>query len=173
MEALVEFGKIILPAGVVLYAMYLVVRLFLQKEYDKKLIDIKLKNIETVLPVRLQAYERICLLLERITPKNLISRLNSPDYTAEEFHHILLHEIREEFNHNISQQVYISGESWDLVKSSMEEVIMIINEASGEMTEENKSIDLSRKIFDKVLEKQQLIIDVALKFIKEEIQQSF
>ncbi len=173
MEALIEFGKIILPAGAVLYAMFLVVKLFLQKEYDKKLIEIKLKNIETVLPVRLQAYERICLFLERITPKNLITRLSSSDYNASEFHHILLHEVREEFNHNISQQVYTSEESWNLVKNAMEEIIMIINESAGEMEEKAKSIDLSRKIFDKVMEKGQLNIEVALSFVKNEIQQSF
>lgn len=173
MEALIEFGKIILPAGIVLYAIFLVLRLFLQKEYDKKLVDIKLKNIETVLPVRLQAYERICLFLERITPKNIINRLNSPDYTSAEFHHILLHEIREEFNHNVSQQVYTSEESWSLVKNAMEEVVMIINEAAGELAEDAKGIDLARKVFDKVIEREQLGIEVALSFVKEEIQQTF
>ena len=173
MEALVEFGKIILPAGAVLYAMYLTVRMFIRKEYDKRLIDIKLKNTEIVLPIRLQAYERICLFLERVMPKNLIVRLNSSDLSAAEFHQILLNEIREEYSHNLSQQVYMTEESWNLVKNAMEEIVMLINESAGDLDSEAKSIDLARRIFDKVYEKPQLNADVALTFIKEEIQRTF
>lgn len=173
MEALVEFAKIILPAGLVLYAMYLTVRMFVRKEYDQRILDIKLKNTETVLPIRLQAYERICLFLERIVPKNIVVRLNSPDYTAEDFQHILVQEIRNEFAHNLSQQVYMSEDAWNLVKNATEEVVMIINESAGEMEGEAKSIDLSRRIFDKVMQKQDLIADVALTFVKDEIRQTF
>ena len=173
MEALTEFGKIILPAGAVLYAMFLTTRMFLNKEYEKRLIDIKIKNNETVLPVRLQAYERICLFLERIAPKNLIVRLNIGEMTAREFQQVLLHEIREEFGHNLSQQVYMSEESWNLVKNAMEEIIMLVNEASGELEEGAMSIDLSRKVFEKVIERQELGTDMALSFVKNEIQQVF
>ncbi len=173
MEALIEFGKMILPAGAVLYAMYLTVRMFVRKEYDKRLIDIKLKNTEIVLPIRLQAYERISLFLERIMPKNIIVRLNTSDLSAPEFHQMLLNEIREEYSHNLSQQVYMSEESWNLVKSAMEEIVMLINESAGDLEEGAKSIDLARKVFDKVYEKPQLNADVALSFVKEEIQRTF
>lgn len=173
MEALIEFGKIILPAGAVLYAMFLTTRMFLNKEYEKRLIDIRIKNNETVLPVRLQAYERICLFLERIAPKNLIVRLNVGEMSGGEFQQVLLHEIREEFGHNLSQQVYMSEESWNLVKNAMEEIIMLVNESAGELEEEAKSIDLARKVFEKVIEKQELGTDVALSFVKNEIQQVF
>ncbi|MEO9966248.1 MAG: hypothetical protein ABJF11_10690 [Reichenbachiella sp.] len=173
LEALTEFGKIILPAGAVLYAMYLTTRMFLNKEYEKRLIDIRIKNNETVLPVRMQAYERICLFLERIAPKNIIVRLNIGEMSAAEFQQVLLHEIREEFNHNLSQQVYMSEEAWNLVKNAMEEIVMLVNEAAGELDVEAKSIDLARKVFEKVIEKQELGTDVALSFVKNEIQQVF
>lgn len=173
MEALIEFGKIILPAGAVLYAMFLTTRMFLNKEYEKRLIDIKIKNNETVLPVRLQAYERICLFLERVTPKNLIVRLNVGEMTAAEFQQVLLHEIREEFGHNLSQQVYMSEESWNLVKNAMEEVVMLVNESAGDLDPEAKSIDLARRIFELVIEKQEFGTDIALSFVKNEIQQVF
>ncbi len=173
MDALIEFGKIILPAGAVLYAMFLVVRMFLRKEYDNRLIDIKLKNNEVVLPIRLQAYERLCLFLERISPKNIVVRINQGDLTAQDLQHILLHEIREEFNHNLSQQVYISLESWSMVKNAMEEIVMIINESAGEVNGEAKSIELARKIFEKEIQRQQMGTELALNFIKEEIQRAF
>ncbi|MCV9386891.1 DUF7935 family protein [Reichenbachiella ulvae] len=173
MEALIEFGKIILPAGAVLYAMYLMVRLFIRKEYDSRLIDIKLKNTDVVLPIRLQAYERICLFLERIAPKNLVVRLNQGELTAVEFHQVLLHEVREEFNHNLSQQVYMSIQAWEVVNSAMEEIVMIINEAAGSLEESAKGIDLARRIFERVMDREYLQIDHALMYIKEEIQQNF
>lgn len=173
MEALIEFGKIILPAGAVLYAMFLVVRLFIRKEYDSKLIEIKLKNTEVVLPIRLQAYERICLFLERITPKNLVLRLNQSEFSGMEFHQLLLHEVREEFNHNLSQQVYMSIQAWEMVNAAMEEVVMIVNEAAGALDESARSIDLARQIFNNIIEREQLQVDRALIFVKEEIQQNF
>lgn len=168
-----EFGKIILPAGAVMYAMYLTIRLFLKREFDKRMIDIKMKNSEIVLPVRLQAYERICLFLERILPKNLVVRLNSSDYSSSEFQQVLIHEIRNEFAHNLSQQVYMSEQAWEMVKNAVEELVMIINESGGQMSEEARSIELARCIFDKVIEKEKLVVEHALTFVKEEIQQSF
>ncbi|MEQ9660772.1 MAG: hypothetical protein RLO00_21710, partial [Fulvivirga sp.] len=85
MEALIEFGKIIIPAGLVLYAMYLIVKSFINSELDKKRIEVRGKSIETVLPNRLHAFERVILFLERISPNNLIVRLNNGSYTAREF----------------------------------------------------------------------------------------
>ncbi|PIB34376.1 hypothetical protein BFP72_02525 [Reichenbachiella sp. 5M10] len=173
MEALIEFGKIILPAGAVLYAMFLVVRLFVRKEYDSKLIDIKLKNTELVLPIRLQAYERICLYLERITPKNLIVRLNVGQMSAAEFHQVILNEVREEFSHNLSQQVYMSIQAWEVVNSAMEEIVMMVNDCAGTMNEDATSMDLARSVFEKVMEREHLQVDYARAFVKEEIQQNF
>jgi hypothetical protein len=96
MEILEDLVKILLPAAIVLYAMYLTVRAFLNKEFERKLIDIKTKNTDIVLPVRLQAYERMCLFLERISPNNLILRLNNSMLSANELHQLLLAEIREQ-----------------------------------------------------------------------------
>lgn len=173
LEALIEFGKIILPAGAVLYAMFLVVRMFIRKEYDQRLIDMKTKNNEIVLPIRLQAYERICLFLERITPKNLIIRLNQGDLTSVELQHVILHEVREEFGHNLSQQVYMSAEAWVMVKNAMEEIIMLINESAAELEENSKGIDLARKVFEKEVQRQQFSTESALGFVKAEIQTTF
>jgi hypothetical protein len=82
MDQILDLVKIILPAATVLYAMFLVMKTFLNKEYEKKLLDIKLENNKIVLPIRLQAYERICLFLERISMNNLIIRVNDPMYTV-------------------------------------------------------------------------------------------
>ncbi len=173
MEALLEFGKIIIPAAIVLYAMYLVVNSFLQKEFEKRLIDIKLKNTDVVLPIRLQAYERLSLFLERISPNNLVLRLNNSGYSAKQFQQILQNEVREEYNHNLSQQVYVGDEVWDFVKNAKEDVITVINKAAEKVTEESKSIDLAKAIFELMMQKQSDPITVALGKLKEEIRVMF
>ena len=171
MEIAIEFGKLLIPAAVVLYAMYLVVKSFLEKELTKHSMEIRSKSIETVLPNRLHAYERICLFLERIAPDNLIVRLNNGKYTAREFQQILLNEIREEYNHNVSQQLYMSEEVWGLVRSAKEDLIKTVNESTSELPEEATSIDLARKIFS--VEREYDPIQHALSAVKTEIRQTF
>ncbi len=173
MEYLTDFLQILVPGLLVLYAVYLVVRSFLQKEYDKRLIDIKIKNNETVLPLRLQAYERLCLLLERIAPNNMLVRVNDPAYSAREFQQVLLKEIREELHHNLSQQIYVSDLAWERTKMAVEEVTVLINNSAERLADEGTSIDLAKAIFENMMNKNQDPIHESLRVIKEEIRQFF
>lgn len=173
MEALIEYGKILLPASVVLYAMYLLVRSFIIKEIELKKLEIRTRSIETILPNRLQAYERMCLFLERISPPNMLLRLNNPGYSAREFHKLLLDEIRNEYNHNVSQQIYMSEDVWNMIKNAKEDLTILINEASSNMGAEATSLDLARKIFELTLEKKVEPLGHALSELKKEIQQTF
>lgn len=173
MNALIEFGKILIPASIVLYAAYLMVKSFTQKEIELKKLEVRSRSIETILPARLQAYERITLFLERISPQNLLLRLTDSAYSAREFQKILLDEIRNEYNHNVSQQVYMSEQVWGMVKNSKEDLTVMINEAASQMKDDSKSIDLSKKIFELVMEKKVDPIGHALSELKSEIQQIF
>lgn len=173
MDAVVEYGKLLIPAGLVLYAMYLTVKSFLNKELEKTMLEIRGKSIETVLPNRLQAYERMCLFLERITPNSLIIRLNNGQFTAQEFHQILLNEIREEYNHNVSQQVYMSDEVWDAIRNAKEDLVMTVNNAASKMSEKSTSIDLAKQIVEDGLAKEIDLINHALTATKDEIRQTF
>ena len=112
------------------------------------LSQIKSENKEITLKIRLQAYERLAIYLERMIPYNLVTRLNQGKYTAEEFWHILLHHIREEFEHNFSQQIYLSNEMWELVKSTKEDLIVKITNAKHSLPEKATSIDLAKKILE-------------------------
>jgi len=173
MDALIEFIKILVPASVVLYAAYLLVRMLIQKEIDMKKLEVRGKSIETVLPTRLQAYERMTLFLERISPQNLLVRLTATGMTSREFHQLLLTEIRNEYNHNVAQQVYMSENVWNLIKNAKEDLIVSINDASSEMRGDSTSLDLSKKIFEKSINKQVDPIAHALSELKKEIQQTF
>jgi len=173
MDALIEFGKILIPASVVLYAAFLMVRSFIQKDIDLKKLEIRGRSIETVLPNRLHAYERMTLFLERMSPHNLLVRLNTGSIPAKEFQQILLTEVRNEYNHNVSQQVYISEEVWELIKNAKEDLIVSINDAASEMGEGASSLDLSKKVFEKTMGKAVDPLSHALSELKREIQRIF
>ncbi len=173
MDALIEFGKILIPASVVLYAAYLLVRSFVQKDIDLKKLDVRGKAIEAVLPSRLHAYERMTLFLERMSPQNLLIRVNTGSIPAKDFHQILLSEVRNEYNHNASQQVYISEEVWDLIRNAKEDLIVTVNEAASELGEQATSLDLSKKIVEKSLSKPIDPLSHALTELKREVHRIF
>ncbi len=173
MEVLLDLVKILLPAALVLYGMYLTVNAFLKKEFERRLVDIKMKNTDITLPLRLQAYERMCLFLERITPNNLIIRTNNGDYSAPELHQMLLVEIREEFGHNLSQQVYMSDEAWQQVKGALEEVVVLINNAAAQVGPESRGMDLARRIFETIIAEDLDPTGRALRYLKAEVRENF
>lgn len=173
MEYLADLLKIVLPAGLVIYGMYLTIMSFLKKEREKMLVELKTGNNQLVTPLRLQAGERLCLLLERITPNNLVRRVNNPEYSAREFYGQLLHEVREEFNHNLSQQLYFTDETWEIVRRAVENVVTIINTAMQDMPEEARGIELARRVFQITLDQKNDAIQQALKAVKTEIRLFF
>src|SRR5690606_22779282 len=173
MDALIEFVKILLPASVVLYAAFLMVRSFVQKDISLKTLEVRGRAIETVLPNRLVAYERMTLFLERMSPQNLLVRLNSGTIPAREFHQLLLAEVRNEYNHNVTQQIYMSEEVWELIRNAKEDLIVTINDAASEMGDDSTSLDLAKKIVEKSLAKPIDPLGHALSELKREIQKIF
>ena len=173
MEYITDFLQLLVPAALVLYAVYLLVRNFLQRDFDKKLVELKISNNDTILPLRLQAYERICLLLERISPNNMLLRLSDPAFNALQFQQLVQKEIREEFNHNLAQQIYMSPEAWEKVRATVNELVAIVNDAGEGLTIEHNSVDLSQRIFDRMIALDRDPVGEALQMVKKEIQQLF
>ena len=173
MEVIIDFGKILLPAALVLYAMYLTMKSVLAKEVISANMDYKLENSKATLPNRLQAFERMCLFLERLSPGNLVLRLNSSNMTAKELQHLMIAEIREEFNHNLSQQIYMSDNSWDLIKNTVEDVIALINTNAEKLNSDAKSVELARLIFVEIEKRDVDPVAVTLSEVKTEIREIF
>lgn len=173
MEMVYDLLKITLPALIVLYAVLMVVRSIMQKQLDEYSMSIRQKSQEIVTPIRLQAYERVCLLLERVSPNNVIPRLNHPEMTSKDLQGALISEIRNEINHNLSQQVYMSDDAWTFVSGAVEQLISLINEAGNEVPADAASIELARVIFEKSMQNDQDTIKGATVFIKAEIKEMF
>lgn len=107
---------------------------------------------QTALPLRLQAYERLVLLAERIALPNLISRVGQHDLPAKEMQLLLTQTIRQEVEHNISQQIYVSKEAWEAVSNLKEQNMLIINQVASFLPEGATGTQLSKSILDVLLE---------------------
>ncbi|MCF8297375.1 MAG: hypothetical protein K9J13_07540 [Saprospiraceae bacterium] len=184
MKDIAELLKYLTPSIVVLVTAYLIIRNFLkneekrrteeiESENKKRLLEYKFNNQKLITPLRLQAYERIILLLERISPLSMLLRENIPGVTVHQMHNRLLKTIREEFEHNLSQQLYISQQAWKLVKNAKEEITQLVNTASHKLDEKATSVDLNNKIIELTVEKGKLQTEIALEFLKKEIQEIF
>ena len=173
MEELLEILKYILPSLVVFAASYFIMKLFIENESRKRLLNIKLENSKLITPIRLQAYERVILFLERITPSNLIMRLYKKDISSFEFQTYLIQNIRDEYEHNLSQQIYISEQSWEMVRNAKEEVVRIINTAATSVDDKATSTELSQTIIQKALEVHEMPTHKAISYIKKEIGKTF
>jgi hypothetical protein len=173
MELVADLVKIILPAGLVLWAMYLTVSSFIKKDIVEKELAIKAETIKTLLPIRLQAYERMALFVERISPNNLLIRLNGRAENILDFQQLMLAEIREEFSHNLSQQVYMSDQVWTIVKNAMNETVSLINLSARDLSPNAPALELSKRIFEVILDKNINFSEEALRVIKQEIRENF
>jgi hypothetical protein len=173
MELIIDILKITIPGLIVAIAMYQLVKNQTERDYKLRLMELKQKNGEVVIPIRLQAYERIVLLLERITPSNLLLRVSGSGHTASDYHRMLLSEIRNEFSHNMSQQVYMSEQAWQQVKHSREEVVNLINRTYQEMPDKSKGTDLAKRILESILATETDPTARAISFVKQEIAQVF
>ena len=139
---------LLIPLAGMLLITYLLLQHFFNKqlkESEKELINQKAKSY---LPLKIQAYERAILFLERIDPNNLIIRRHKPTMNASKLHLEILKQIREEYNHNMSQQIYISPKSWAELIKGKEETIQIANTAFGQLKNDANAIELSTKIFE-------------------------
>ncbi|MFO7880529.1 MAG: hypothetical protein ACQES0_01800 [Bacteroidota bacterium] len=168
-----EILQITLPALIVMItAIYMMSRQS-KRDHQLKLTELAVTNNKTITPLRLQAYERIIIFLERITPNSIIFRLQTPEMTAQQMHQEMLQLIRAEYEHNLSQQLYVSPEGWESVKQAKELTIKIINEAADNVKPTASALELSREIFDKLVEQEKAPTHQAIEQLKKEVARFF
>ncbi|HQI69761.1 MAG TPA: hypothetical protein PLT47_03365 [Bacteroidales bacterium] len=173
MEDFLDILKYTIPSGIVFATAFFILRAFLQNGTQKKLLELKLSNQNVITPVRLQAYERVILLLERISPSSLILRVARPGMSAVELQAALLQTVRDEFEHNLSQQIYLSGTAWDMTRNAKEEMIKIVNLASARLNGDATAADLGSVILELAMAKDKLPVNMAIDYIKKEARQLY
>ena len=102
-------------------------------------------------PLQLQAYERLVMLAERIAIPNLVSRVNQPGLKAKEMQLLLLENIKQEFEYNATQQIYVSPVAWEAVKNLKDQNMLIINQVAASLSPEASGTDLNRMLLDFIM----------------------
>lgn len=173
MNTFLELLKYTIPSLIVALLVYYLVKTFMKNEEGNRNREQVLENKKMITPIRLQSYERLILLLERISPESLIPRLNKGKITAKQFQVILINGIRGEFEHNLSQQLYVSHEAWQLVKNAKANIIQLINTAAGKLEQDASSHDLSKLIIQMQVELESKPGEIAIRFLKAEAKKMF
>lgn len=173
MEDVLEMLKYTLPSLIVFLTGYYFLKKYFENEFKKRTHQTLLKNQDVITPLRLQAYERIIIYLERISPESIILRVNKPGYTCKQLQTELLNTIRIEWEHNLSQQLYVTQKSWEVVRNAKSNIIQLINITAGKVKEDSPSLNLSKAILSSVMDQEKIYATEAIKFIKEEMKRMF
>lgn len=168
MEALLELLKFTIPGLIVFFTAYFMIKSFMDNEQKKRSIDLKTNNQKLVTPIRLQAYERLTLFLERINPESLLLRTQVQSMTVERLQAALLTTIRAEYEHNISQQVYISGKTWLAVKGAKDNVIKIINTCADHLQPDQPGSMLTQRVMETIISIEKSPTQIAMEILKME-----
>lgn len=168
-----EILKISIPALIVMTTTIYMMNKTSKKEQALKRIELAVNNNKIITPLRLQAYERVIIFLERITPNSIIVRLQTPNMTVNQLHIELLELIRAEYEHNLSQQLYLSPGTWEKVRTAKELTIQLINNAADKVSPEANAMELSSQIFDLLIEKDKAPTHEAIASLKKDVANIF
>lgn len=163
---------------IVLGGIYLLIQRFLQREEEMRYLELRKMNQQIATPARLQAYERLALFLERIHPKSLIIRMHPQEnISAMEYKNVLQQSVQQEFDHNISQQIYVSRELWETIEAAKNQVVLELAELSKGMPPQTPSPAffqmMQAKLDEEHEEAVEWIADMALVQIRTEVAKQF
>jgi hypothetical protein len=159
---IVAFGVLLLTS------IYLVLNRVLASDERRRNIELLKSTKLITVPMRLQAYERLILFLERISPDALLLKVKSQAHTNSDLHLTILQQIRMEYEHNISQQLYVSDEIWVCVRETKEQIVMLVNDISKHADSNGDSIHLAKLILDKLVEDGESPVSPTIRKLKAE-----
>lgn len=156
-------GIVVMVAG----AVY-VTKMIMESKAKIAALENSKKNQSVVLPLRLQAYERMALFLERIDPNQLIMRIHTPGLTVSQEQNLLLTAIRSEFEHNLSQQIYISDNVWAKVCDAKGDIESIINTVAADYDKDADSREFAETVL--AVTSQKPVVELAIQILKADMQ---
>jgi len=149
--------------------LYLVVKSYIRRDQELRIIELRATAGKETRLLRLQAYERMVLFLERISPAAVISRVLHPSMVNHELQLAIVQDIRAEFEHNLSQQLYISSDAWHLIVSAKDEIIKAVGMIAAQMPADSGAQQVARVILDSVDKSGHMLPNMtALEYLKNE-----
>ncbi len=168
LAVILEIIKVTVPALIVFFTVYFLVKQYLESQYKIRMLDFKQNQQSATIPLRLQAYERLSLFCERISIPGLVLRLRTEGMSASDLRLAMMIAVQKEFEHNITQQVYVSDKLWQIIKISRDDVINSINLVYNDMEPGTDGKTYSKALFSFLQEQQGVPLDTALVAIKKE-----
>ena len=165
----IDILKITLPALIVFLTAYLLIDKLLRNEEKRRNFEIRKESSMTITPIRLRAYERLILVLERTTPATLIVSVAKPNITNAELQSLLLSAIRQEFSHNLSQQIYVSNEIWTCMRGAQESLLRLVNTCASQCNPVNSATELAERIIHVYNDSDQTPTELAIDLLKKEV----
>lgn len=169
LQIILEIIKYTIPALIVLASSYLIVKRFLISENQRKQLAIFRDAQDITLRMRLQAYERLVLFIERMSPRQLMPRVYDASMSVRDLQMAITITIRTEFEHNLSQQLYVSKNVWETVKNVKEQELNMVNRVAMHLPPDAPGKELHARILELQMKAEgELPSEIALKMINEE-----
>ena len=162
MEYLVEILKITLPALLVIWAVFNTMSRFLARQAPTE-------NDKSNKALRLKAYERLTLFLERISPDKIIQRIQDPNMSCADLQVALLKIVRQEYEHNLTQQLYVSDEAWNSIVIAKEGINQLINSSMSGVPADAPSINLAKVIIETYQGTSATPVELSIRMLKSEV----
>lgn len=150
----------------VFFIAYFMLKSHFDTYYNLKALEYKTLVAKDVLPLKLQAYERMTLFVERINPSNLLLRLHQAGMSAKEMQTLVLAEVKAEYQHNVSQQLYISLDAWKIIRRVKDDTVGLVNQAVANLSADASAVELSKIIFARLEELDENPYDLALMVLR-------
>ena len=175
MDTILEIVKYTIPSLVVFVTAYLLVKTLIDNEQLRRKHESNQSNQKMTTPLRLKAYERLILYLERISPQSILPRTLKPNMTATQLQRELLQTIRMEYEHNLSQQLYVSSKCWQAVITAKENSTKLINMVAARVNAEGKKTgnEFAQILLEAVMDMNQSPNSTAIEIIKAEAKELF
>jgi len=141
-----EVFKYILPAFIVMMTAYLMFDKMMSRQDKKQRMGLDNERKSAVIPIRLRSYERLMLLIERTNPSTMVMQVIKPGMSCVEFQTLLLDYIRKEYEHNYSQQIYVSDQLWKAIGLTRETIVRHINNCAKEFQPEDSASQMAEML---------------------------
>jgi len=166
---------VVLSVGIfaALMAMYYVVKSDIQRFFDLKTNELNKESRASLLPLRLQAHERMIIFIERINPANLLVRLHQQGIGVKELQNLIVNDVKSEYQHNIAQQLYLNSTSWNVVRKLKDDTVAMINNVAQGLSEQSSGVDLSKKVLQHMATISENPYDLTIDHLKKDIQSLF
>ncbi len=158
--------------GVVWIAFYLI-KPYLDKGEKIQMLEFRKTISNQTLPLRLQAYERLVLFIERLNPANMLVRMNATAYSAHDLYSLIVEDIRSEYQHNITQQIYVSSRAWGVVKHVKEDTLVMISNAARSLPETATGLDLSKTILLNLSQLEDNPYEIGANMLRKDLEELF